>query len=38
VSSFNVPMPPEIMITASAARTTRVLRIQPIPVVSATST
>src|SRR5437867_11799892 len=31
-------MPPEIMITASAARTVSVLRIQPMPVVSATST
>src|SRR5213593_4613030 len=38
VSSFSVPMPPLIMITASAARTTSVLRIQPMPVVIATST
>src|ERR671937_226226 len=38
VSSFSVPMPPEIMITASAARTVSVLRIHPMPVVSATST
>jgi len=38
VSSFRVPMPPEIMITASAARTVSVLRIQPMPVVTAMST
>src|SRR6266545_1476777 len=38
VSSFSVPTPPPIMITASAARTTSVLRIQPMPVVIATST
>src|SRR5688572_1780627 len=38
MSSFSVPMPPLIMITASAARTTSVLRSQPIPVVIATST
>src|SRR5438105_7827143 len=31
-------MPPEIMITASAARTVSVLRIHPMPVVSAMST
>src|SRR5256712_3560885 len=31
-------MPPLIMMTASAARTTSVLRIQPMPVVIATST
>ena len=38
VSSFSVPMPPLIMITASAARTTSVLRIQPMPVAIAIST
>src|SRR5438067_11824892 len=30
VSSLSVPMPPEIMITASAARTVSVLRIHPM--------
>ena len=38
VSSFSVPIPPETMITASAARTARVLRIRPMPVVIAMST
>src|SRR5439155_6216894 len=38
VSSFSVPIPPEIMITASAARTVSVFRIQPMPVVTAMST
>src|SRR5438477_603217 len=38
VSSLSVPIPPEIMITASAARTVSVFRIHPIPVVIATST